>query len=126
MNGPGRRRAARKGGIVSENQRDQELEGLKEKIRAQVQEHCQKTGYRFNPDRQAVSMLITALARRALRFGEPYCPCRVMTGDPEQDKDIICPCIYHQEEIATDGICHCLLFCSPEYEAAHREDEQNR
>ena len=108
--------------MVNGEERDQELEHLKAKTRAQVQDHCQRTGCRFNPDRQTVSRLITALARRAHQFGEPYCPCRVMTGDPEKDKDIICPCVYHEEEIAADGICHCFLFCSSEYAAEHRGD----
>ena len=109
---------------MSENERDEALEALKKKIRTAIEEHCRKTGYRLNPDRQTVERLITALARRERRFGAPYCPCRVMTGDVERDKDIICPCIYHQEEIARDGICHCLLFCSPEYAAQHREEPE--
>jgi ferredoxin-thioredoxin reductase catalytic chain len=99
------------------------LEELKAKIRAQMEEYARQTGYRLNPDREVVDSLITAFAKRTDRFGQPYCPCRVMTGDPEKDKAIICPCIYHREEIAGQGICHCHLFCSPEYEAAHRQGE---
>ena len=99
-----------------------ELEELKRKVRAQVEDYCRVSGYRLNPDRQTVERVITGLARRLQRYGQPYCPCRVMTGDPEQDKAIICPCIYHREEIARGGTCLCLLFCSPEYEAGHRKD----
>jgi ferredoxin-thioredoxin reductase catalytic subunit len=89
-----------------------------------MEEHARKTGYRLNPDPKVVDSLITALAKRAERFGQPYCPCRVATGDPEKDKAIICPCIYHVEEIARQGICHCHLFCSAEYESKHRQGGQ--
>jgi ferredoxin-thioredoxin reductase catalytic subunit len=109
---------------MSDSDDSSELAELKAKIRAQMEEYARTTGYRLNPDPKVVETLITALARRAQRLGEPYCPCRVTTGDPEKDKAIICPCVYHKEEIARQGICHCQLFCSPEYEAAHRQGEQ--
>ena len=31
-------------------------------------------------------------------------------GDAEKDKKIICPCVYHIEEIDREGECHCQLF----------------
>jgi ferredoxin-thioredoxin reductase catalytic subunit len=109
---------------MSDSDDSSELAELKAKIRAQLEEYSRTTGYRLNPDPEVVERLITALARRAQRLGQPYCPCRVTTGDPEKDKAIVCPCVYQKEEIARQGICHCHLFCSPEYEAAHRQGEQ--
>jgi ferredoxin-thioredoxin reductase catalytic subunit len=109
---------------MSDSDDNRELAELKAKIRAQLEDYSHKTGYRLNPDPEVVDRLITAPARRALRLGQPYCPCRVTTGDPEKDKAIICPCIYQKEEIARSGICHCQLFCSPAYETAHRQGEQ--
>jgi len=108
-------------GLKAPERSEVQLEELKTKIRAQMEEHARKTGCRLNPDPEVVESLITALAKRAERFGQPYCPCRVATGDPEKDKAIICPCIYHVEEIARQGICHCRLFCSAEYESKHRQ-----
>ena len=32
------------------------------------------------------------------------------SGDKEKDRAIICPCIYHKDEIAKDGHCHCQLY----------------
>jgi len=107
---------------VSDEERDQQLDDLVAEMREQVEAYCRESGYRLNPDSDTVERIIRGLARRKQKTGEAYCPCRVATGDPEKDKDIICPCIYHQQEIAADGICHCFLFCSPEYEAEYRQD----
>jgi ferredoxin-thioredoxin reductase catalytic chain len=109
---------------MSDSDESSEFAELKARIRAQMEEYARTTGYRLNPDPEVVERLVTAFARRAQRLGQPYCPCRVMTGDPEKDKAIICPCIYHKGEIARQGICHCQLFCSPEYETAHRQGGQ--
>ena len=46
--------------------------------------------------------------RKSLANGT--CPCRIRSGDKEKDKAIICPCIYHRDEIAKDGHCHCQLY----------------
>ena len=44
------------------------------------------------------------------KFGKRYCPCRIVTGDEKEDRKIVCPCIYHKEEVERDGSCHCELF----------------
>ncbi|MBI5554435.1 MAG: hypothetical protein HY920_01100 [Elusimicrobia bacterium] len=41
-----------------------------------------------------------------------YCPCRPISGNQEEDKQKICPCKWHKDEIAADGHCHCQLFFS--------------
>ncbi|MDK2916192.1 MAG: ferredoxin-thioredoxin reductase catalytic chain, partial [Euryarchaeota archaeon] len=35
---------------------------------------------------------------------------RLRSDDPEKDRIIICPCIYHEKEIEEQGTCHCRLF----------------
>jgi ferredoxin-thioredoxin reductase catalytic subunit len=45
-----------------------------------------------------------------VKFGDYYCPCRVVTGNPETDLANVCPCRTHEEEIARSGKCHCGLF----------------
>jgi len=64
----------------------------------------------LNRDETQLSAVIRGLARNLTRHGERYCPCRLRSGKPEEDQKIICPCIYHQDEIADDGSCHCNLF----------------
>ncbi|MFH0802958.1 MAG: ferredoxin-thioredoxin reductase catalytic domain-containing protein [bacterium] len=83
---------------------------LKEKISGNVHKYSQKSGYPLDPDQETVSMIIEGLAKNKERYGYAYCPCRVVTGDPAEDRKIICPCIYHRDEIAKDGHCHCHLY----------------
>jgi len=57
-----------------------------------------------------LATVIRGLARNEQKFGERYCPWRLRSKDVEKDRAIICPCIYHQDEIAKDGHCHCQLY----------------
>ncbi len=54
--------------------------------------------------------VISGLARNEKKFGERYCPCRLRSGDEKKDRAIICPCIFHRDEIAKAGHCHCQLY----------------
>jgi len=56
------------------------------------------------------------LKKNGDKYGERYCPCRVITGNFEEDKVIICPCIYHKQEIKDWGHCLCRLFFDKDYE----------
>ena len=85
-------------------------EELEKEILRKVENYAREKGIKLNPDRKIVEILIKGLVRNKLKFGEAYCPCRVVTGDPEKDKLIICPCAYHEEELKKYGKCHCGLF----------------
>lgn len=76
--------------------------------------YAKKHGYRLNPEEKRLKGVIKGLAKNKQRFGEQYCPCRIRSGDLEKDKNIICPCIYHDQEIKEEGSCHCNLFFSEE------------
>ena len=84
-------------------------------IRAHLQNFVEHSQYRFNPDSSAVEVTIKGLTMRKIKTGYTYCPCRVVTGNVEDDAKIICPCIYHEEEIRKHGICYCGLFVSKDY-----------
>lgn len=71
---------------------------------------ARKNGWVLNPDAEHLRIVIRGLVRNKHKFGRPYCPCRLRSGDEEKDRDIECPCIYHKDEIAHDGHCHCLLY----------------
>lgn len=71
---------------------------------------ARKNGWMLNPDKEHLSLVIRGLVRNKEKFHRPYCPCRLRSGDEEKDRDIECPCIYHKDEIARDGHCHCLLY----------------
>ena len=74
------------------------------------EEYAKENGFLLNPDKMVVEGVVRGLLARKEKFGEKYCPCRRVTGDEEEDKKIICPCIYHKDEIAKDGHCLCNLF----------------
>ncbi|MEI6292393.1 MAG: ferredoxin-thioredoxin reductase catalytic domain-containing protein [Methanomicrobiales archaeon] len=83
-------------------------------ILAWAKGYAKKHGYRLNPEEKRLENVIKGLAKNKQRFGERYCPCRIRSGDLEKDKNIVCPCIYHEEEITEGGSCHCNLFFSEE------------
>jgi len=81
-----------------------------EEMRAWAREYAEKNGFRLNPDETQLATVLRGLARTKAKFGQRYCPCRLRSGDPEKDKAIICPCIYHKDEIEKEGSCHCNLY----------------
>jgi ferredoxin-thioredoxin reductase catalytic chain len=84
-------------------------EGIEE-ARARVKAYAKEKGFILNVDEKQLEAVLRGLARNKERFGEEYCPCRLRSGDPEKDRIIICPCIYHEKEIEEQGTCHCRLF----------------
>ena len=84
---------------------EEEAEMLKW-ARAYAQKHC----WRLNTDEKQLGTVIRGLVRNKKRFGRPYCPCRLRSGDEEKDRAIECPCSFHKEEVANQGHCHCHLY----------------
>ena len=64
----------------------------------------------LNPDKEEVSRIVDKELKNIKEKGQPYCPCRVVTGDMKRDKMIICPCKYALGEIELQGKCLCGLF----------------
>ena len=90
------------------------LEEAIELARKLAREHARKMGYRLNPDPIRLERVLRGLAARFIKTGKFYCPCRIVKGVPEEDKNIECPCVYHEEEICTIGHCKCELFFAEE------------
>jgi len=85
----------------------------KEELIKQYEEYAEQNGFKLNPNPQIVEGIVSGLLAREEKLGVRYCPCRRVTGDKEEDKKIICPCVYHKDEIEKDGHCHCNLFVKP-------------
>jgi len=79
-------------------------------IKKWAQAYAASEGWYLNEKDKQLDAVLKGLARNTVRLGEQYCPCRMRTGDVEKDKEIICPCIYHEDELKNDGNCHCRLF----------------
>lgn len=103
---------------------DEQIEEKKEEIRDWVEGYAKEMDFELNPVQKQCETVLTGLARNQVRFGEPYCPCRLRSGDPEKDREIICPCVYHEDEIKNEGHCHCNLFFSED--GARRKEERAR
>jgi len=84
---------------------------------------CSQFGFAYNPDPEINQGIQFGLTRNKLMHGKRYCPCFFITGNKEEDR--ICPCkpaIEH--EIPEDGVCHCQIFCTPEYAASQAKTEE--
>lgn len=85
-----------------------EIENLYEMLR-KAQE---PKGFFFNKDKERVFDLLDALLKNKARYGYMCCPCRLASGDREQDKDMICPCVYREPDVKEFGSCYCNLYVS--------------
>jgi ferredoxin-thioredoxin reductase catalytic subunit len=72
-------------------------------------------GYYFNIDKERVLDLLKALIANKDRYGYMACPCRLASGDKENDKDIICPCVYREPDVEEYGSCYCNLYVTTEW-----------
>lgn len=84
-----------------------------EKTVAFTEKVVKQFGYGFNPDNGINEAIQMGLARHKVLYNKRYCPCFVPQFTKE---DRICPCKpAREDEIPNDGLCHCGIFCSPEY-----------
>lgn len=81
-----------------------------EKTIKEYEEYARKNGFRLNPDRKVVEWIVKGLLENEKKYEAGYCPCRRITGNLEEDRPKICPCVWHREEIKRSGHCLCGLF----------------
>jgi ferredoxin-thioredoxin reductase catalytic chain len=82
----------------------------KQKYTEAKRRYAESQGFQLNPDEKVVDMVMDGLIENQNKYGAAYCPCRAISGNKDEDRKNICPCVYHKEEIAKDGKCHCWLF----------------
>ena len=86
-----------------------------EKLYNMLKKTQEAKGYYFNEDRHQVFDLLRALTTNKERYGYMACPCRLASGDKENDRDIICPCVYRKPDVEAYGSCYCNLYVSKEW-----------
>jgi ferredoxin-thioredoxin reductase catalytic subunit len=86
-----------------------------EKLYQMLKKAQEPKGYFFNRDTARVFDLLKALNLNKERYGYMACPCRLASGDKENDKDIICPCIYRIPDVEEFGSCYCNLYVSSKW-----------
>jgi len=80
------------------------------------EDYAQKAGFKLNPDKKQLNKIIKGLKKNEDKYGFRFCPCRVVTGNFDEDRIIVCPCIYHKAEIKDMGHCLCRFFFDKDYE----------
>ena len=87
----------------------------KEELYEMLKKVQEPKGYFFSNDKERVMELMEALLANKERYGYMCCPCRLSSGDREQDADIICPCMYREEDVKEFGSCYCNLYVTKEW-----------
>ena len=79
-------------------------------------------GWAYNPDPEINVHIQSGLTRNKLIYSKRYCPCFFVQND---ELDRICPCPPAiEKEIPEDGVCHCQIFCTPEYAKNKKLEEE--
>lgn len=86
------------------------MESEEEALKKQMGGYAKKAGINLNPDNKRVDEIMKGLLIKKKKYGEIYCPCRVVTENRKKDEEIICPCVFHRGEIELQGHCLCNLF----------------
>jgi len=92
-----------------------------EALHEQLDREAEASGYHLNPDEEFVRGLVKGLLVNERRYGYRSCPCRLASGDKQQDLDIICPCDYRDPDLVEWGACYCALYVSEEVLQGERE-----
>ena len=75
-----------------------------------LSEEAESGGYHLNPDEEITLELVKGLLVNEKRYGYRACPCRLASGDKNEDLDIICPCDYRDPDLADYDTCYCGLY----------------
>lgn len=72
-------------------------------------------GYYLNGEKEKTFELLRSLLTNKKRYGYMACPCRLASGKRDNDRDIICPCVYREPDVAEYGSCFCSLYVSADW-----------
>lgn len=81
---------------------------------------CEEHGFSYNPEDDVNESIQMGLTRNKLIYGKRYCPCFMVVGETQTQRDEadnrLCPCTPALEkEIPSQGHCHCAIFCTKEF-----------
>lgn len=83
-----------------------------EALQARLERDAEAAGYHLNPDREFTRALAEGLLTNEGRHGYRACPCRLASGNADEDRDIVCPCDYRDQDLLDGGSCFCGLYVS--------------
>jgi ferredoxin-thioredoxin reductase catalytic subunit len=76
------------------------------KLYDRLNKEAEAYGYHLNPDVEFAKELVRGILLNEKRYGYWNCPCRLATGNEQEDVDIICPCDYRDADLADYGTCY--------------------
>ena len=85
-----------------------------DRLHSQLDKEAKAAGYNLNNDMDFVQELVKGLLINEIRYGYRACPCRLASGNKEDDLDIICPCYYRDADLNDFDACYCALYVSAE------------
>jgi len=92
-----------------------------QKVFERLDRFAESNGYHLNPDKKFTKELIKGLLINQKRYGYWACPCRLASGNRDEDKDIICPCVYRYPDVEEFGACYCALYVSKKIKEGKKE-----
>ena len=92
-----------------------------DKLYVRLDREAEAGGYHLNPDVGFTRGLVKSLIINERRYGYWACPCRLASGNKQDDLDIICPCDYRDPDLNDYDSCYCALYVS---EAVLRGDKK--
>jgi len=92
-----------------------------EKLCSLLEAQARQGGYNLNKDADFARGLVRGLLVNEKRYGYRACPCRLASGEKDQDQDIICPCDYRDADLTDFGACYCALYVSKAVLAGKQE-----
>jgi ferredoxin-thioredoxin reductase catalytic subunit/rhodanese-related sulfurtransferase len=106
-----------------------EFQAEMEKTQSFVEKVNKQFGFVQNPNEEVNEGVVMGLARNKIIYGKRFCPCFMVQGETKEEQKAadnrICPCKPALEkEIPEDGLCHCGIFCTPEYAQAQRAKDE--
>ncbi|MFA7563211.1 MAG: ferredoxin-thioredoxin reductase catalytic domain-containing protein [Methanoculleus sp.] len=95
-------------------------DGEVNRLMRDLEAEAEAGGYHLNPDREFTCDLVRGLLANRERYGYISCPCRLASGNRDDDLDIICPCDYRDPDLADYGACYCALYVATDVKSAER------
>ena len=83
-----------------------------QRLYQRLNKEAEEGGYHLNPDVEFTKDLVRSLIINEKRYGYWACPCRLASGNKEDDLDIICPCDYRDPDLNEYDACYCALYVS--------------
>ena len=93
------------------NEINEEEIGKQIKIWKEFTKRQENDRFILNPDKEAVERLARGVLTNEKNKGLKFCPCRMIIGNSEEDKGLVCPCNFKMQKTWREkGECWCSLF----------------